>query len=124
LAQETLVGGEGRFVCVEVGAGTGGLTGTGDDGFADGGVIGAVVGAGDKGFADGDVIGRLVENGVFGTSAGGGAKGVGIEGDDDELGGSGGGRGISKISTASEIRLTLLPPPKNILFVDDVDARA
>ena len=34
----------------------------------------------------------------------------------------GGGRGISKISTTSEYPLEFNPPPKNILFVDDVDA--
>jgi NifU-like protein involved in Fe-S cluster formation len=34
----------------------------------------------------------------------------------------GGGRGISTISTTSEGPLELFPPPKNILFVDDVDA--
>jgi hypothetical protein len=33
------------------------------------------------------------------------------------------GRGISKISTTSKYPLELYPPPKNILFVDDVDAR-
>jgi hypothetical protein len=33
------------------------------------------------------------------------------------------GRGISKISTTSEYPLELYPPPKNILFVDDVDTR-
>jgi hypothetical protein len=33
-----------------------------------------------------------------------------------------GGRGISKISTTLESPLELLPPPKNILFGDDVDA--
>jgi hypothetical protein len=31
-------------------------------------------------------------------------------------------RGISKISTISEYPFELFPPPKNILFVDDVDA--
>jgi hypothetical protein len=31
-------------------------------------------------------------------------------------------RGISKISTTSEYPLENFPPPKNILFVDDVDA--
>jgi hypothetical protein len=35
----------------------------------------------------------------------------------------GGGSGISKISTTSEDVLEFSPPPKNILFVDDVDAR-
>jgi hypothetical protein len=34
----------------------------------------------------------------------------------------GGGKEISKISTASEYPLEPFPPPKNILFVDDVDA--
>jgi hypothetical protein len=34
----------------------------------------------------------------------------------------GGGRGISKISTTLEIpTIVLCPPPKNILFFDDVD---
>jgi hypothetical protein len=38
--------------------------------------------------------------------------------------GGGGGREISKISTTLEYPLLeLFPPPKNILFVDDVDAR-
>jgi hypothetical protein len=38
--------------------------------------------------------------------------------------GDGGGRGISKISTTSENSvLEFCPPPKNILFVDFVDAR-
>jgi hypothetical protein len=44
---------------------------------------------------------RSVDNGVF----------------DEE-----GGNGISKISTISEYPLELFPPPKNILFIDDVDA--
>jgi hypothetical protein len=40
------------------------------------------------------------------------------------FGEDGGGRGISKISTTLEYLLELFcPPPKNILFVDDVDAR-
>jgi hypothetical protein len=34
------------------------------------------------------------------------------------------GRGISKISITSEYPLEVYPPPKNILFVDDVDARS
>jgi hypothetical protein len=34
------------------------------------------------------------------------------------------GRGISKISTTSEYPLEFCPPPKNILFVDDADARS
>jgi hypothetical protein len=33
-----------------------------------------------------------------------------------------GGRRISKISTLSENSFELIPSPKNILFVDDVDA--
>jgi hypothetical protein len=37
-------------------------------------------------------------------------------------GGGGGGGGISKISTTSEYPLEFIPPPKKILFVDDVDA--
>jgi hypothetical protein len=38
-------------------------------------------------------------------------------------GGCGGGSGISKISTVFEISLLLLyPPPKKILFVDEVAA--
>jgi hypothetical protein len=44
----------------------------------------------------------------------------------DEIGvfEGGGERGISKISTTSEaISEKFSPPPKNILFVDDVDAR-
>jgi hypothetical protein len=35
----------------------------------------------------------------------------------NEKSGIGGGKGISKISTTLEY-----PPPKNILFIDDVDA--
>jgi hypothetical protein len=36
--------------------------------------------------------------------------------------GGGRGRGISKISTTSEYPMKVNPPPKNILFVDDVAA--
>jgi hypothetical protein len=45
------------------------------------------------------------------------ALGVRIEGI------NGSERGISKISTTLEYPLPFCPPPKNILFVDDVDAR-
>jgi hypothetical protein len=54
---------------------------------------------------------RDVEIVVYGCKGG-----VGIEG-------GGSGSGNSKISTTSENPLELFPPPKNILFVDDVDAR-
>jgi hypothetical protein len=50
--------------------------------------------------------------GVFGGSD------VGVEIEVGEVESS----GISKISTTSEYLLALCPPPKNILFIDDVDA--
>jgi hypothetical protein len=40
----------------------------------------------------------------------------------DDVFGGGDGDEISKISTLSEAFFELFPPPKNILFVDDVDA--
>jgi hypothetical protein len=61
---------------------------------------------------DGNCCGDVVEDVVVGA--------IGEKG--SEIGG-GGGRGISKISPISEGPLELYPPPKNILFVDDVDAR-
>jgi hypothetical protein len=69
-----------------------------------------------------DVVGSEV--GVVGSVVGAvGVVGVvGVVGAVGAFGGEGGGRGISKISTTSEYPLELYPPPKNILFVDDVDA--
>jgi hypothetical protein len=47
-----------------------------------------------------------------------------FDGIDVDAGGITGGRGISKISTTLDTPiLVLFPPPKNILFFDDVDAR-
>jgi len=42
--------------------------------------------------------------------------------DGEVIGGGLGGNGITKISTTLENPVLLNPPPKNILFVDDVDA--
>jgi hypothetical protein len=45
-----------------------------------------------------------------------------FEEESEDVGNKGGGSEISKISTTSEFPLEFNPPPKNILFVDDVDA--
>jgi hypothetical protein len=76
-------------------------------------------------FEEGEGVGR---GEVIGGFDGVGEVGCGVgedgeKGEGGEIGGGGGGRGISKISTISEYPIEPYPPPKNILFVDDVDAR-
>jgi hypothetical protein len=67
-----------------------------------------------------EIDGEVVDGDGNGSESGGKTvKDGGVE-----IGGE--GRGISKISTTSEcplLKLYPIPPPKNILFVDDVDAR-
>jgi hypothetical protein len=79
------------------------------------------------GMFDGVKIAEGSKNGggAVGVEGGVGVGAIGVEGGVGVIGagGEGGGSGISKISTTSESPLELRPPPKNILFVDDVDAR-
>jgi hypothetical protein len=83
-----------------------------------GGVDG-VIGDEEGGDVDGDDV--VEEGGVDGEEGDGGEEGV--VGEEVDVGGGCGG--ISKISTTSEYPLLeFRPPPKNILFVDDVDASA
>jgi hypothetical protein len=80
----------------------------------------SVVGVGCKfGFIDCQLTDKDVVDASSGKKLGGMENG-----DKKDIGGGCGreGRGISKISTTLEPP-TLYPPPKNILFVDDVDAR-
>jgi hypothetical protein len=80
-------------------------------------------------FADGESIGCEIGGGVGvgeGEDNGIERNETGENGDETNGGGGGGdddGRGNSKISTIFEYALLLFrPPPKNILFWEDVDA--